>query len=304
MTKKVTPERAFSSLMEMPERVDKPRTRGLSILMGDGSVSRRYLDAYGEFIDIFKILDEGLWMPREVCRQNIERLREYDIDVQMGGIPYELATLTDKEEEFLQEAEDLNIDVLEVETHAARRTIAEMEEEIDQLTSRGFRVVGEVGSKWTSSDRTRIRRNQIDVDKTAMEMNRLLDAGAEKIYWEGLVVVNLIGKHLDNRDGQQQLMEVVDEVGHENIVFEVWGRDLSFSFGFRTAPVWAWLITQYGPDVNIGNAMPEDLPTLESTRRGTHFEYDHPYLRWLKEGKPTEKWWDMNPPNYDVDIEE
>lgn len=304
MTQKQAPDRAFSTLMEMPTRVQKPRSKGLSVLMGDGVMSEQYLDAYGEFIDLVKILDEGLWMPREVTKANIERMHSYDIEVQMGGIPYELASLEGKEEEFLQEAEDLDIDVLEVESHAAKRTVEEMEGQVDKLTNRGFRVVGEVGAKWAHADRTRVNRTRIDVDKTATEMNRLLEAGADKIYWEGLVVVNLVGKRLDNYEGQEQLLEVVEKVGHENIVFEVWSRDMSYSFGFRTGPVWAWLITQFGPDVNIGNAFPEDLPTLESVRRGTHFEYDHPYLRWLKEGKPTENWWDMKPPNYDIDIEE
>lgn len=60
---------------------------------------------------------------------------------------------------------------------------------------------------------------------------------------------------------------------------------------------------QFGPEGNIGNVPPHAVPLLESIRRGTLYEMDHPYMRWLDEGKPTTDWWRMPPPPYGVGME-
>ncbi|WP_161605643.1 phosphosulfolactate synthase [Natrialba asiatica] len=53
------------------------------------------------------------------------------------------------------------------------------------------------------------------------------------------------------------------------------------------AKFWSWLVYQFGPSVNVGNVPPRRVPRLESIRRGTTFDMNHAYIRWLREGKPT-----------------
>lgn len=295
-------EQRFLSFLERPERGSKPRERGLTNVMPDlrSPTPKAVLEKHAEYVDLVKLLDTNLWAPAAVVADEIRTYQEFGIDVQVGGVPFELARLQDEQERYMDEMRELGISWIEYETHVGKRDIEAMAGEIERLEEAGFDVAGEVGSKWYWSDETRPQLDCIDVDRTIAAIEKYLEAGCETVYWEGLVVTNLIGKHLDNRDGQKALRAVVDAVGVENLVFEVWGPGLT---GLEHARFWAWLVYQFGPEVNIGNVPPNGVALLESIRRGTFYEMDHPYLRWLEEDEPTEDWWRMPPPPYDVGLE-
>jgi phosphosulfolactate synthase len=263
-------------------------------------VTSLVLERYSEYIDIIKLLETTMWSPDGAIKQNIRQYKDYGINIQIGGIPYEIARASGKEEEFLSEAKNLGVDILEYETHALKPSKDEVKQGVDELKSRGFRVVGEVGAKWAYRDTTRYERDFIDVQKTIDAFALFLEAGCEKTYWEGLIVQNLIGKHMENKVGQKQLLEVARTIGEEHIVFELWGPSMTVQ---QPAKGWAWLVNQFGPDVNIGNVYSEGVRILESVRRGTFYEWDHPYIRWLAEGKPTRNWWQIDSPPYDVYVD-
>ena len=85
---------------------------------------------------------------------------------------------------------------------------------------------------------------------------------------------------------------------NSGITFEV----LFDRFGIGGEPFAAWLVYEFGPDVNLGNLAVNHVLAFESIRRGTYYEMDHPYVRWLEEGKPVPEWWRMEPSDYDVDV--
>ena len=159
-------------------------------------------------------------------------------------------------------------------------------------------MVGEVGAKWVEADETREVQDRVLVAKVIHKMQALLDVGVDYVYWEGMVVRALIGNQLENKVGQKQLLEVTKEVGADNIVFEVWDARSGGNSQF-----WAWLVNQFGPEINIGNVRVEEVARLECTRRGCIYDPGHPYLRWVSEGKPTRVWWEMPFPDYTVDIQ-
>ena len=105
---------------------------------------------------------------------------------------------------------------------------------------------------------------------------------------------------MENRAGQKQLLEVANSVGEEHIVFELWGPSMTVQ---QPAKGWAWLVNNFGPEVNVGNVYSDGVRILESVRRGTFYEWDHPYIRWLAEGRPSKDWWKMEPPPYDVYVD-
>jgi len=288
----------FLDFLPEPERSQKPRTKGVT--MAIDPLSPLVLDRYSEYVDTIKLLETTMWAPDAVVKESIKQYKQHGISVQIGGIPYEIARAGNKEEEFLTEAKKLGIDILEYETHALKPTRDEVKEAVSRLKKRGFRVVGEVGSKWAYKDSTRYQRDLIDVQKTIDAFDLYLDAGCEKMYWEGLIVQNLIGKHLENRAGQKQLLDVASSVGEEHIIFELWGPSMTIQ---QPAKGWAWLVNNFGPEVNIANVYSEGIRILESVRRGTFYEWDHPYIRWLADGKPCKNWWQMEPPPYDVYVD-
>jgi len=258
------------------------------------------LNRYSEYIDTVKLLETTMWAPDSIIKNQIKEYKSHGIDVQIGGVPYEIARASGMEERFLVEAKNLGIDILEYETHALKPTKDGVRSGVDSLRKRGFRVVGEVGAKWVWKDSTRTERDLIDVQKTIDAFELFLEAGCEKLYWEGLIIQNLIGKHMENRPGQKQLLEVAASIGEENIVFELWGPSMTVQ---QPAKGWAWLVNQFGPEVNIGNVYSEGVRILESVRRGTFYEWDHPYIRWLGEDKPTKNWWQMDTPPYDLYVD-
>jgi phosphosulfolactate synthase (CoM biosynthesis protein A) len=97
---------------------------------------------------------------------------------------------------------ELGANMIEVENHAADISLDRMRDEVHRLKDGGFLVVGEVGAKWAGSDKTRITADSVDVNKTIDEMSTLLEAGADHVYWEGMVVRALIGNKLENKAGR------------------------------------------------------------------------------------------------------
>lgn len=290
----------FLGGLQTPGRSEKPRDAGMTVVMPQVDIPTNVLEKYAEYVDAVKLLDAASWAPADVIREDIRRYKDHDIEVQIGGAPGEVARLQGEKEPFLDRLEAVGIDWVEYETHVEKPTVEEMRAEVAELKNRGFTVVGEVGAKWYVEDETRYSRDRIKIDETVDAFEQYLDAGCEKVYWEGLLVRNLIGRNFENREGQKALLEVVDAVGQENIVFELWSPTLKT---LEYARFWSWLVYHFGPDVNVGNVPPHRVPRLESIRRGTTFDMNHPYIRWLKEGKPTENWWRMEQPPYDVGLE-
>ncbi|ELY97188.1 hypothetical protein C481_20746 [Natrialba asiatica DSM 12278] len=60
---------------------------------------------------------------------------------------------------------------------------------------------------------TRYSLDRVKIEETIERFERFLDAGCEAIYWEGMVVRNLIGRDLAYREGQKALLEVAEAVG-------------------------------------------------------------------------------------------
>jgi phosphosulfolactate synthase len=292
----------LSDVIDAPKRAGKPRKTGLTMVV----INTPWIDGplpllriWAEYVDLVKFTIPNLWADEEIVVKNIKGYRDLNIDVQVGGVPYELAMMQGKEQQCLDRMKALGVNVFEVESHAAELTLEDMKKEVRRMKKGGFRAIGEVGAKWVEMDDTRVVQDRVNVDRTIKKMKELLEVGAEHVYWEGMVVRALIGNQLENKAGQKELIEVAKEVGFENIVFEVW--DARGHGGNKQ--IWGWLVHQFGPEVNFGNIDPNEIYMLESVRRGCIYDPAHPYLRWLKRGKPTTNWWEMSVPDYSVDIQ-
>jgi phosphosulfolactate synthase len=292
-------KRMMHDILELPQRSEKPRKKGLTMVLDISwfGANSRLVAAYRDYFDLVKSTARCLWVDEDIIRQNIKTYRDWGIDVQIGGVPYEIAVLQSKQKEYLERARSLGTNVVEVESHAAGLSLEQMKAEVKRLKTEGFKVVGEVGAKWADHDETRPSRDAVFVDKVVEKMLQLLEVGADHVIWEGMVVRALLGNRLENKAGQEQLFKVVDGVGAENIIFEMWTAR-----GNPNTPLWGWLVQHFGPDVNLGNIDIQDVSLLEAIRRGCSYDPGHPYLRWLRSGKPTPNWWEIESPDYKVDL--
>ena len=292
-------KRLMHDVLDLPQRAEKPRKKGLTMVIDIAwfGATSPLVAAYKDYVDCVKSTARCLWVDEDLIRKNIKTYRDWGIDVQIGGIPYEIAVLQGKQAQYMQRARELGTNIVEVESHAAGLSLQQMKSEVKTLKGEGFKVVGEVGAKWANLDETRPNRDNVHVDKVVEKMLQLLEVGADHVIWEGMVVRALLGNHLENKQGQEQLFKVVEAVKQENIIFEMWSAR-----GNPNSPLWGWLVQKFGPDVNLGNINIQDISMLETIRRGLSYDPAHPYIRWLSQGRPSANWWNMESPDYKVDL--
>lgn len=240
----------MTDLLNLPERATKPRQhgithvldRGLSVADIDGLV-----EVAGEYIDLVK-LGWGTAVATGNLQAKLDRYREHGIPVMFGGTLTELAIAQDRLDALVAWLHELGLEHIEVSDGTI--TIEhERKLELVQRLAQEFTVLSEVGSK----DNTRIMAPFRWVEQIESE----LEAGAWKVIAEARESGSVgIFRH----DGEVR-MGLIDEIVHavppENILFEAPRKDQQ-----------VWFIRRFGPDVNLGNIVPEEVLSLETMRVG------------------------------------
>ncbi|MHB8672996.1 MAG: phosphosulfolactate synthase [Candidatus Limnocylindrales bacterium] len=286
----------------LPARTEtKPRDCGLTMVMDQGwptDFTAGMLDQFGQYLDIAKLWDPMLLSPAAEVERKLRAYRDADVLVQPGGLFLEMAERKGTEREALRRLADFGFNAVELSSTTATRG-GDMGAELELIAAAkefGFRVVGEVGRKFVDGDETRLTSNALDIEVTVREFKSLLEAGAWKVYWEGHLLREVMGDdpetiHERAATGTSQVLDVVRQVGGDNIIFEASGLRP------RANRQWLqfWLVRMFGPDVNIGNARIDELANLEAIRRGNHpiFGFgnagNYPWLRAGNDG--TTRWW-------------
>ena len=282
------------------QRTKKPRKTGITMVLLEDVVNLgpKYIEPFQELVDRIKILDVLWHHDVSAVEKAIVAFREMNMNVSMGGTIFEVAKAQGSLKEFMALLKNLGINEVEVENHAMGLTTQEMNDEVRMFKDEGFQVIGELGKKWWGKDPTRVSRDLISVEKTLEQALGLIEAGADYIYWEGMIVRSLIGPQLENRKGQKQLIEVASQVDPKKMIFELWDCRRQ-----PNLPLIAWLVKQFGPNVNVANIWPQDVKLVEWIRHGIFYEMDHPYMRWSQDKSAATCWWKMEAPDYDIDLQ-
>jgi len=290
--------------IQWPDRSKKPRREGLTMVMDTGWPTNfvdSLMDQYGEYLDVVKLWDPHLRAPEAEVRKKIEVYRKHKVRVQPGGIFMEIARIQGAENKVMDRLADLGFDVLEVSGTAtnAERDMRKEADLVKRAKDLGFAVFGEVGKKFAHQDQTRRSDEVVDEEVTVKEMLSLLDAGAERVYWEGHLLRRVMGESAEDLlakrgTGTQQAIRVAKEVGQDRIIFEVSPlRELN-----QRRTLQFWLVSVFGPEVNLGNVRLEELGFLEAVRSGSHPVHgfgqagDYPWIRAVETKQaPDYKWW-------------
>jgi phosphosulfolactate synthase len=240
----------MTDLLNLPERAAKPRQQGLTHILDRGlSVAEvdGLVEVAGDYIDIAK-LGWGTAVATGNLDAKLARYREHGIPVIFGGTLTELAIAQDRLDRLVAWLHELELEHIEVSDGTITLEHERKLELIERL-AKEFTVFSEVGSK----DNTRIMAPFRWVEQIQSE----LDAGAWKVIAEARESGSVgIFRH----DGEVR-MGLIDEIAHaippEKILFEAPRKDQQ-----------VWFIRRFGPDVNLGNIIPEETLSLETMRVG------------------------------------
>ena len=236
--------------LELPPRSGKPRVRGLTHVIDTGLSAAEaggLMEAAADYVDLVRLGWGSAYVTRDV-RAKLDRYREHQVDVMLGGTLTELAWLRGRMDELRRWLEELGIAHVEVSSgtvpipaEAKLRLIAEL--------SRDFTVFAEVGEKDPSAI-------MAPYQWVAM-IREALGAGAACVVCEGRASGDA---GMYRPDGETRT-SLVDELAHDididRLIFEAPKRQQQVFF-----------ISRFGPEVNLGNVPATEVISLETLRLG------------------------------------
>lgn len=237
-------------LNNLPERTQKPRVEGYTMVMDKGLSLREVddlIETSGPYIDIIKL---G-WATSFVSPNLKEKLAKYKaagIPCYFGGTLFEAFIVRGQFEDYQRVLDEFGLEYAEVSDGSIEMDHDEKCEYIRTL-SKQVTVLSEVGSK----DAAKI----IPPYKWIEQMRTELDAGAWKVIGEAREGGN-VGLFRDSGEVRQGLVEeILTQIPSEKIIWE--------------APQKAqqvWFIKLSGANVNLGNIAPNEVIPLETIRLG------------------------------------
>lgn len=239
----------------------KPRDRRWTI-MSDRSIpisgQPSLLELLGDVVDRVKLVDHvGLIyrLPAEVISRKIRLYRDYGIGTFPGGVPFEIAFLQGKSDEYFQHVKKLGFQGVEVSSdcippipaHERHRLIALARSMgLEVFTEVGYKVVGDKFGKHGLSAEAAVKTIQMDIR-----------AGACKVTIENNELLSFI----QNKDSITP-KTIADEIGLQHLLFEIGGG------GILHRDIAKWLFQGFGPNVNVENVEPEQVVHTEAMRHG------------------------------------
>ena len=252
------------TLSQVPERTEKPRNVGYTMVMDKGLSIREVedmLETGGTYIDIVKL---G-WATSYVTPNLKEKLAVYkaaNIPVYLGGTLFEAFVVRDQLEDYVRVLDQFGLEYAEVSDGSIELDHDLKCSYIEKL-AKHVTVLSEVGSK----DAAKI----IPPYKWIEQMQAELEAGAWKVIGEAREAGN-VGLFRDSGEVRQGLVEeILTKIPLDKIIWE--------------APQKAqqvWFIKLCGTNVNLGNIAPNEVIPLETIRLGLRGDT---FLHFLDQGK-------------------
>lgn len=247
-------------LKNIPDRTEKPRESGYTMVMDKGLSLREaedMIDSSGDFIDIVKL---G-WATSYVTSQLDQKIKLYQnagIPCYLGGTLFEAFVIRDQFDDYMRVVDKYNLEHVEVSDGSITMDHDDKCDYIQRI-SKNYTVLSEVGSK----DAAKI----IPPYKWIDQMRTELDSGAWKVIGEARESGN-VGLFRDSGEVRQGLVEeILTQIPKDKILWE--------------APQKAqqvWFIKLCGTNVNLGNIATNEIIPLETIRLGLRGDTFHDHL--------------------------
>jgi len=248
------------NLNNIPQRTEKPRENGLTMVMDKGLSVREAADLMevgAPFTDFVKL---G-WTTAFIIPKLEEKLaiyRDAGIHPYFGGTLFEAFLIRNQFDDFLRVIEKYKLAYAEISDGSISLPHDEKCEYIAKV-AQYVTVISEVGSK----DNTKIMAPY----KWISLMKAELEAGSWRLIAESREAGN-VGLYRESGEVRQGLVdEILNEIPNEKIIWEAPQKSQQVYF-----------IQLIGANVNLGNISPTEIIALETTRMGLRGDTFHYFL--------------------------
>jgi phosphosulfolactate synthase len=242
-------------IIDLLARSEKPRQQGLTMVLDKGLGLNQAEDLMeaAAYIDIIKL---GWGTPRlfseKLIHKKVALYKKHDIYVGNGGTLFEISHTQGKTADFFAYARNIGMNIIEISNGVTSLSLAEKARAIQKAKQMGDRVISEVGKKEPSED------VKLSLQERIAEAQSDLQAGASHVIIEAREGGKSLGIYDDKGAVKEDLAQsLLDAIGFEHIMFEAPEKSQQ-----------AYLILNFGSDVNLGNIRPDDVVPLETLRRG------------------------------------
>lgn len=243
----------------VPERTEKPRNYGLTMMMDKGlslTEAANFIEASGNLTDMVKFGFGTAYVTNQL-EEKIKLYRSAGIRPYFGGTLFEAFYARNKWDDFLRVLDKYDLDLAEISDGSIIIDHNEKCELIAKL-SKERTVLSEVGSKDSGI--------LISPGRWIKMMSTELEAGSWKVIAEGREAGN-VGVFRPNGTAHTMLINrIIAKVNPEDILWEAPMKNQQ-----------VWFIKLFGANVNLGNIAPNEMIPLECLRLGlrgdTFFEF-------------------------------
>jgi len=247
-------------VMQLPP---KPRTNSM-LLMSEVGIPLRatedIIEIAAPIIDYAKITDHaGLvdrlsaaWIKKKVALYN-----KAGIDVVPGGIPFQLAVIQHKVDDYLKAVRDLGFAGVEMSEDTMKPLETGYREDlIAQALGMGLKVMTEMGRKNVDIP--------FDADEVCKQILRDIELGVSKVYLESSEI---------------QAMTRTDPKALDTIAALGKNEYLLFELGLiEPQEKAAWLVERYGFEINFASVSPAGVVAVDAIRRGMHRKSHYSFM--------------------------
>jgi len=237
-------------LKNIPERTEKPRKSGLTMVMDKGLGTHEvenFLSVCGDYVDLVK-LGFGTAFVTQNLEAKLKLYKEAKVKTYFGGTLFEAFVVRNQFEDYIRLLEKNKMEYAEV-SDGSIELPHELKLEFINKLSKHVTVLSEVGSK--------------DVEKIIPPyqwielMKSELQAGSWKVIAEAREAGN-VGVYRSSGEVREGLVqEILTKIPGEKIIWEAPQKAQQTYF-----------IQLVGTNVNLGNIAPNDVIPLETLRLG------------------------------------
>jgi phosphosulfolactate synthase len=234
----------------IPERPEKPRNSGITMVMDKGLSIRQaedFMSVGSEYTDFVK-LGFGTSLITPGFEKKIKIYKGSGVTPYFGGTLFEAFIVRDMFMEFVEFVDKYEIELVEVSDGSFDIEHKRKLEYISKLAERGT-VISEVGSK--KKDVIYSPEEWVDMMKSE------LNAGSVKVIAEARESGTTGIYNEDGSINNKIICGIAEHVKLDNVIWEAPLKSQQ-----------AWFIKNFGANVNLGNIEPNEIIPLESLRLG------------------------------------